>query len=64
MTATRRDFVSKVAALGGYRGAYLSMQPMGLLGTTALAEPIAVETGKAHGTKVVILGAGVAGPST
>ena len=63
MARTRRDFLSNIAALGGYRGVYLTMQAMGLLGTTALAEPLAVETGKAHGTKVVILGAGVAGLS-
>jgi monoamine oxidase len=63
MAETRRDFLTKVAALGGYRGVYLTMQAMGLLGTTALAEPLAIQTGKAHGTKVVILGAGVAGLS-
>ncbi|MGO8916626.1 MAG: FAD-dependent oxidoreductase [Stellaceae bacterium] len=63
MAGTRRDFLSKVAALGGYRSVYLTLQAMGLLSTTALAEPLAIQTGKAHGTKVVILGAGVAGLS-
>jgi monoamine oxidase len=63
MTGTRRDFLSKVAALGGYRSVYLTMQAMGLLSATALAEPLAIQAGKVHGTKVVILGAGVAGLS-
>jgi monoamine oxidase len=63
MAETRRNFLSKVAALGGYRAVYLTMQAMGLMGTTAAAEPLAIETGKAHGTKVAILGAGVAGLS-
>jgi cation diffusion facilitator CzcD-associated flavoprotein CzcO len=39
------------------------MQAMGLLSATALAEPLAIQAGKVHGTKVVILGAGVAGLS-
>ena len=63
MSGTRRDFLRQVARAGGYRAAYLTMQAMGLLGTAAVAEPLAVETGAAHGTKVVVLGAGVAGLS-
>src|SRR5258707_5588551 len=39
------------------------MQAMGLLSTAAVAEPLMLEKGQAHGTKVVILGAGVAGLS-
>ncbi len=63
MTTTRRDFLRRVAGAGGYRATYLTMQAMGLLGTAAVAEPLALERGAAHGTKVVILGAGVAGLS-
>jgi monoamine oxidase len=63
MAETRRDFLTKVAALGGYRGVYLTMQAMGLLNTAAAAEPLALETGKAHGARVAILGAGDAGLS-
>ncbi len=63
MTTTRRDFLRRVAGAGGYRATYLTMQAMGLLGTAAAAEPLALERGAAHGTKVVILGAGVAGLS-
>ncbi|MGA7486647.1 MAG: NAD(P)/FAD-dependent oxidoreductase [Xanthobacteraceae bacterium] len=63
MSGTRRDFLRQVAQAGGYRAAYLTMQAMGLLGTTAAAEPLRLETGIGHGTKVVVLGAGVAGLS-
>src|SRR5580704_8115543 len=62
MSGTRRDFLLQVAAAGGYRATYLTMQAMGLLGATAAAEPLAIERG-APGTKVIILGAGVAGLS-
>ena len=61
---TRRDFLRQVGSIGGYRATYLTMQAMGLAGTTALAEPLTLEKGEApHGTKVIILGAGVAGLS-
>jgi monoamine oxidase len=63
MSGTRRDFLRQVAQAGGYRASYLTMQAMGFLGTAALAEPLALETGARHGTKVVVLGAGVAGLS-
>src|SRR6266446_10256185 len=39
------------------------MQAMGLLGTAVVAEPLALEPGTRHGTKVIILGAGMAGLS-
>src|SRR4051812_20124970 len=63
MSGTRREFLRKVAQAGGYRATYLTMQAMGLLGTAALAEPLALEPGSSHSTKVVILGAGIAGLS-
>ena len=63
MSGTRRDFLRQVGSVGGYRATYLSMQAMGLLGTAAVAEPLTLQKGEAHGTKVVILGAGVAGLS-
>ena len=64
MRGTRRDFLRQVAHVGGYRATYLTMQAMGLLGTAgALAEPVTLERGTAHGTKVIVLGAGVAGLS-
>jgi len=62
MSRTRRDFLKRVFAAGGYRATYLTMQAMGFLGSTAAAEPLALERG-AHRTRVIILGAGVAGLS-
>ena len=60
---TRRDFLQQVSAAGGYRATYLTMLAMGLLGSTAVAEPLELERGATHYTKVIILGAGVAGLS-
>jgi len=63
MSATRRDFLRQVAQIGGYRATYLTMQAMGLVGTAAVTEAVALEPGAPHGTKVVVLGAGMAGLS-
>src|SRR5580704_12559603 len=63
MSGTRRDFLRQVGSVGGYRATYLSMQAMGLLSTAAVAEPLTLQKGEGHGTKIVILGAGVAGLS-
>src|SRR5437867_12777346 len=63
MGGTRRDFLRRVAQAGGYRATYLTMQAMGLLGAAAVAEPLALEPGTRHGTKVIVLGAGMAGLS-
>jgi monoamine oxidase len=63
MSGTRREFLQQVGSVGGYRATYLTMQAMGLLSTAAAAEPLTLQKGEAHGTKVVILGAGVAGLS-
>jgi monoamine oxidase len=63
MNGTRRDLLRQVVRLGGYRATYLTMQAMGLIGSAAIAEPLALESGARHGTKVVVLGAGVAGLS-
>jgi len=61
--ATRRDLLQYVGAAGGYRATYLTMQALGLLGieTAAAREPLEPSAG--HGTRVVILGAGLAGLS-
>src|SRR3984957_2023917 len=63
MSGTRREFLQQVGSVGGYRATYLTMQAMGLLSTAAMAEPLTLQKGEAHGTKVVILGAGIAGLS-
>lgn len=62
MPGTRRDFIRRVGQAGGFTGAFATMQSLGLLQSTALASPkpeLASEFGK--GTKVVILGGGIAG---
>src|SRR5271166_3046121 len=63
MSTTRRDFLRHAARIGGYRATYLSMQALGLLGVAADAEPLSLEKDTSHATKVVVLGAGVAGLS-
>jgi monoamine oxidase len=64
MGGTRRDFLRQVARAGGYRATYLTMQAMGVLGAVgAIAEPVTLQMGASHGTKVIVLGAGVAGLS-
>jgi monoamine oxidase len=63
MRGTRRDFLRQVAQVGGYRATYLTMQAMGLIGAAAVTESVALEQGARHGTKVIVLGAGVAGLS-
>jgi monoamine oxidase len=63
MSGTRRDFLRHVARIGGYRATYLSMQALGVLGVAADAEPLSLEKGANHATKVVVLGAGIAGLS-
>ena len=63
MAATRRDFLRRVGALGGFRAAYLTMQAMGLLGAAAETVPVALAAQPGHRTNVAILGAGIAGLS-
>src|SRR5262249_26466408 len=38
--STRRDFLRRVSAAGGYRATSLPMRAMGLLGASAAAEPL------------------------
>src|SRR3981081_876179 len=63
MSGTRRDFLQRVAQAGGYRATYLTIQALGLTGRGASPRPLALERGAQHGTKVVVLGAGMAGLS-
>lgn len=61
MTWTRRTFLTRVAAAGGYRAMFTAMQSLGLLAT---AEPSALPQlpgNYGSGKKVVVLGAGIAG---
>ena len=60
MAISRRDFLTRVGRAGGYSAAFLIMQSMGLMATeTTTAGNAAPGSGK--GTKVVILGGGIAG---
>lgn len=62
MTFSRRDFISRVGAAGGYSAAFLAMQGLGLAPASAEATPMlqaAANAGK--GTSVVVLGGGIAG---
>jgi len=61
MGVTRRNFIARVAAAGGYGAAFSTMNALGLLGQpdTQSWEGLAKDLGK--GRSVVILGAGIAG---
>ena len=62
MGLTRRAFLERLGAVGGYSAVYLGMEAMGLLNAPpASAEPFALAPGSGAGRKVVILGAGIAG---
>ena len=62
MTLTRRDLLMRVGKAGGFSAAYLTMQGLGLLpGPEAHASPPELAPNSARGTRVLILGAGLAG---
>ncbi|MFT4114623.1 flavin monoamine oxidase family protein [Silvibacterium sp.] len=60
MGFTRRDFLMRVGQAGGFGAAFLTMQHLGLM-PVAAAEASRVELAAGAGTKVVILGGGIAG---
>jgi len=59
MGLTRRAFLERLGAVGGYSAVFLGMEAMGLLNAPAAAAPFALPRGR--GGKVAILGAGIAG---
>src|SRR5271170_1068860 len=63
MAITRREFIARAALTGGYSAAFMAMYSLGLLGTVEAEQtkgfPLPPYTGR--GTKVLILGAGIAG---
>jgi len=62
MSVTRRDFLERLGAIGGYSAAFLGMEAMGLLNVPpAAAEPFQLPRASGRGRKVVILGAGISG---
>ena len=59
---TRRQFIQSLGAAGGFVAAYAAMREMGLMGPeVAYAGPPSLAAGSGRGTKVIILGGGVAG---
>jgi monoamine oxidase len=62
MSVTRRDFLERLGAVGGYGAVFLGMQAMGLLAEPARASaPFALPSASGRGRNVVILGAGISG---
>ncbi len=63
MRISRRDFISRIAQAGGFGAAFMTMHSLGLLGMVESEQakdfPLPLKAGR--GTKVVILGAGIAG---
>lgn len=60
MALTRRQFLFRVGQVGGYSAAFTMMQAWGLLPVAATqVQPVRPVSG--HGTRVVILGGGIAG---
>ncbi|HEV7659737.1 MAG TPA: FAD-dependent oxidoreductase [Allosphingosinicella sp.] len=62
MALTRRGFLERLGAVGGYSAVYLGMEAMGLLNAPpASAAPFELPRGSGRGRKVAILGAGISG---
>jgi monoamine oxidase len=63
MAITRRDFISRIAQAGGYGAAFMTMHSLGLIGMaeTAQQKDFPLPSSAGRGTKVIILGAGIAG---
>ncbi|MGH9503170.1 MAG: flavin monoamine oxidase family protein [Terriglobales bacterium] len=63
MPISRREFIARVAQAGGFGAAFMTMHSLGLLGMVESEQrkdfPLPASTGR--GTKVIILGAGIAG---
>jgi monoamine oxidase len=59
---TRRDLITRVGRAGGYGAAFSIMRSMGLLAAPlAAAEALRIAPNAGKGTKVAVLGAGIAG---
>ncbi len=62
MGVSRRQFLTRVGQAGGYSAAFLAMQGMGLMETRpARAAALQAAPGSGSGTRVAVLGAGIAG---
>lgn len=61
MGLSRRGFLHRIGAVGGYAAAYSAMVSLGLMATPAKAGPLALPANLGAGKSVVVLGGGVAG---
>ena len=61
MGISRRLFLHRLGATGGYGATYSAMRTLGLMGAAASAVTPAMAAGAGRGKRVVILGGGVAG---
>jgi monoamine oxidase len=61
MSITRRELVYRIGQAGGFGAAFIAMQGLGLFQPAAAAASLPLQAGGGKGTKVVILGAGIAG---
>ncbi len=61
MGVSRRQFLTRVGQAGGYSAAFVAMQGLGLMETRAKAETLQVAPSSGKGTKVIVLGGGIAG---
>src|SRR3954470_260724 len=63
MPLTRREFIMRTGSAGGYSAAFLVMQSLGLMPTmhASAASTTEAAPGTGKGTRVAILGAGIAG---
>lgn len=61
MGLSRRNFLHRIGAAGGYAAAYSAMTALGLMATPARAAPLQLPANLGAGKRVVILGGGIAG---
>lgn len=61
MGLSRRGFLHRIGAVGGYAAAYSAMVSLGLMATPAKAGPLQLPANLGAGKSVVVLGGGVAG---
>lgn len=61
MGISRRSFVSRAFALGGFAAGYAALQGLGLASAASAEEIVALPRDLGHGRSVLVLGAGIAG---
>ncbi len=61
MTASRRVFLQRLGAMGGYGAVYGAMHALGLAPSSAAAAPMTPSPDAGRGKRVVVLGGGIAG---